>query len=90
VKSGTFKAQASLGPPHGRATAKVKLFSSTPGRARLVFSAKRGAYPGDPTRLPLHATLLLGTAAGQCGELFFRGPSPTCVHDPTKGRILCK
>jgi parallel beta-helix repeat protein len=79
-------------PPAGITTLVVKDNSKRePGVVQVKVIGKRGAYPVDPSSLPLTGLLILDpptAATGQCGLATFTGPNQTCTTNVRS--VTCK
>jgi len=70
----------------------LKTSAKTPGLVQFAVAGKHGSYVVDPAHLPRQATLIVGAAAGQCGDASFAGqpPAPTCVYKAKNGKVQCQ
>jgi hypothetical protein len=63
------------------------------GRVQVAVTGTRASFPLVAADAPLEATIVLGgasaSAAGECGELTFPGPSPVCRVLAAGTRIVC-
>src|SRR5262249_27590591 len=80
-KKGAFTYHNGRGGILGIGKVALEVSSKTPGLVRFTVAGKTGSYAVDPAHLPRRATLILDTAAGQCGDAGFAGPppAPVCV-----------
>ena len=64
--------------------------SSTPGRVQFNATGRNGGYAVAPTGIPVRVTFAVDSAAGQCGEAPFAGPSPSPSCSFSAGVLSCK
>jgi hypothetical protein len=85
-KNGKFKWKSKAGI-EGLRKAVIAVSSRVPGLVSFVVSGKNATYDAGPSDLPLHATLVVGPAAGECGEAIFPGG---CTYKAKAGKVQCK
>jgi hypothetical protein len=82
----------SASPPAGVTAVAIKDLSGRfPGKVRFAVRGRRGSYPIDTTKLPLAGLLILDpptAETGQCGEMTFPGPAPSCTSNARA--VICK
>jgi hypothetical protein len=85
-RNGKFKWK-SKGGIEGLRKAVLAVSSRVPDLVSFVVSGKNASHDAGPSDLPLHATLVVGPAAGECGDATF--PSG-CTYKAKAGKVQCK
>jgi hypothetical protein len=85
-----FKTKVDLGGPIGRLRVVLKTPTASAGLVKVLVKATGASWPGDPSLLPLRATLSLVPADGVCGEATFTAEGQSCTFNEARGKIDCR
>jgi hypothetical protein len=85
-RNGKFKWKSRVGV-QGLRKAVIALSSRVPGLVSFVVAGKNAAYDAGLSHLPLHATLVVGSSVGECGDATF---ADGCVHKARAGKVQCR